>query len=135
MPGAWTTGRVEAFSDGIFSIAATLLVLELRVPDLAGSASEGDLTSALWDAWPRLLTFAVSFAVIAMYWLGHYSMMHWLERGDEAACRRGHHWVWRRHVGGAHLAAALNSVFRRADRLLADADAPRYARAGRTRRP
>ena len=82
MPGAWTTGRVEAFSDGIFSIAATLLVLELRVPDLAGSASEGDLASALWDVWPRLLTFAVSFAVIAMYWLGHYSMMHWLERAD-----------------------------------------------------
>ena len=81
-PGAWTTGRVEAFSDAVFSIAATLLVLELRVPELANDASEGDLAHSLRALWPKLLVFAISFVAIGLYWIGHTAVMHWLERSD-----------------------------------------------------
>jgi uncharacterized membrane protein len=51
---------VEAFSDGVFAIAITLLVLELAVP----SGSEDDLLGAVLDQWPSYLAYLVSFATI-----------------------------------------------------------------------
>jgi uncharacterized membrane protein len=64
-----TTGRLEAFSDGVFSIAATLLVLELHVPEVGS-----DLGSALLAQWPSYLTYAVSFLTIGIIWVNHHSL-------------------------------------------------------------
>ncbi|MBV8527974.1 MAG: DUF1211 domain-containing protein, partial [Candidatus Dormibacteraeota bacterium] len=58
------TGRVEAFSDGVFAVAITLLVLDLRVPITSGS-----LVRALADEWPRFVAFLVSFLVIGIVWV------------------------------------------------------------------
>jgi len=55
------TGRVEAFSDGVFAIAITLLILEIRVPDLDAVVSDGHLFGALLRLWPSLLAFLFSF--------------------------------------------------------------------------
>jgi uncharacterized membrane protein len=63
--------RVEAFSDGVFAIAITLLVLELKVPDV----KEG-LDGALWHNWPSYAAYVVSFAVIGIMWVNHHAMFH-----------------------------------------------------------
>lgn len=61
--------RIVAFSDGVFSIAITLLVLNLGIAnDLAG----GEVADALWDQRENLLAYALSFAVIGRFWLVHH---------------------------------------------------------------
>jgi uncharacterized membrane protein len=63
-------GRIVAFSDGVFSIAITLLVLELKLPqDLANS----EIWSHLLDQREQFVAYAISFAVIARFWLVHHS--------------------------------------------------------------
>ena len=62
-------GRIVAFSDGVFAIAITLLVLGLGVPK---GLSEGQLTNELFDQWDNLLAFAISFAVIGRFWVVHH---------------------------------------------------------------
>jgi uncharacterized membrane protein len=58
------TGRVEAFSDGVFAIALTLLILEIHVPHLAAGASNRELAAALLSLWPSYLAFLLSFGVV-----------------------------------------------------------------------
>ncbi len=76
--------RMVAFSDGVFAIAMTLLVLSLTVPDLTGSADAVDreLWKALKDQWPELLSYAISFAVIGRYWLIHHRLFRLVRRAD-----------------------------------------------------
>jgi len=62
-------GRIVAFSDGVFSIAITLLVLNLTV---SKGLSTADLTNELFDLWDNLLAFAISFAVIGRFWVVHH---------------------------------------------------------------
>lgn len=63
--------RVEAFTDGVFAIVITLLILELRLPDVSAS----ELPSALRDLLPSIGAYVLSFALIGMYWVfHHYSM-------------------------------------------------------------
>lgn len=66
-PRQLRTARMEAFSDGVFAVAITLLVLELSVPE----GSEGDLLGAILDQWPSYLAYVVSFATVGAIWLGH----------------------------------------------------------------
>ena len=61
--------RIVAFSDGVFSIAITLLVLNLGIEK--GLAS-GEVAHELLDQWESLLSYAISFAVIARFWLTHH---------------------------------------------------------------
>jgi len=74
--------RLDAFSDGVFAIATTLLVLNLHIPDLVSKASAGDLWNALVTQWPRFVGFVVSFAVIAIFWIGHHVVMHYVRHVD-----------------------------------------------------
>lgn len=69
--------RLEALADGIFAIAMTLLVLELRVPEGTGP---GDLASRLVDLWPRFATFFISFVVLGVYWFAHHQTFYFLVR-------------------------------------------------------
>ncbi len=61
--------RIVAFSDGVFAIAITLLVLALDVPEHLGGES---LSDALWDQRENLLAYALSFAVIGRFWVVHH---------------------------------------------------------------
>jgi hypothetical protein len=72
--GPSETARVEAFSDGVFAIAITLLVLEIRVPepDLTGHGST--LLPALLGLWPSYLGYLISFVTIGIMWVNHHSM-------------------------------------------------------------
>jgi len=62
-------GRIVAFSDGVFAIAITLLVLGLGIEK---GLSDGQLTNELLDLWDNLLAFAISFAVIGRFWVVHH---------------------------------------------------------------
>jgi uncharacterized membrane protein len=70
--------RIAAFSDGVFSIAITLLALQLEI------SSDGDVNvwSAVWDLRRSLLAFAISFAVIGAYWVAHHRLFALVERYD-----------------------------------------------------
>ena len=74
------TGRVEAFSDGVFAIAITLLVLELKVPP----PGRGPLGRALLEQWPSYAAFLVSFATIGIMWLNHHLLFSMIRRVDHA---------------------------------------------------
>jgi uncharacterized membrane protein len=71
--------RVVAFTDGVIAIAITLLVLNINVPELVDSR---DLTSALLDGWEELTAYALSFLVIARFWVIHHRFFGELERFD-----------------------------------------------------
>jgi len=82
--GVRETGRLEAFSDGVFAIAATLLVLELRAP-LPTALHEGErLRDVLWHEWPAYLAFATSFATILIMWVNHHNLFALIRRTDHA---------------------------------------------------
>jgi uncharacterized membrane protein len=70
------TGRLEAFSDGVFAIAVTLLVLDLAVP---ASASK-HLLRSIAELWPSYLAYVASFSTIGATWLGHNAITEYLER-------------------------------------------------------
>lgn len=70
--GAISTGRVEAFSDGVIAVAITLLVLDLRVPEPEGA---GSLGRQLADLWPNYVAYVISFAAIGIMWINHHTMM------------------------------------------------------------
>jgi uncharacterized membrane protein len=73
-----STRRLEAFSDGVFAIAITLLVLEIGVPEGAG----GELGHKLAEQWPSYLAYVVSFLVIGIIWMNHHAIVEHLSRAD-----------------------------------------------------
>jgi TMEM175 potassium channel family protein len=77
--GRKETGRVEAFSDGVFAIAMTLLVLNVRVPN---TDQPGQLGSLLWQQWPSYLAFVISFAFIGIMWVNHHRLFVHIRRID-----------------------------------------------------
>lgn len=76
------TARVEAFSDGVFAIAITLLVLEIRVPDPAVTAQGRTLVAALRQLWPSYVGYVLSFVTIGIMWANHHSLFHYIKRTD-----------------------------------------------------
>ena len=79
-----TKGRFEAFSDGVFAIAITLLVLEFRLPDPIPRLADGGLVAALLAAWPQFLVYFASFATIGIMWMNHHALFHGVPRVSHA---------------------------------------------------
>lgn len=76
-------GRIEALSDGFFSIAMTLLVLDLKLPVSEALHAEADLLRQLAALGPKLLTYLVSFMTLGIFWMGQsaqFSNMHRTDR-------------------------------------------------------
>ncbi len=74
-----STRRIEALSDGVFAIAMTLLILDIRVPQL-GSAH--GLGAALIALWPKLVSYALSFVMVGVFWVGHHVEFNYVRRAD-----------------------------------------------------
>ena len=72
------TGRIEAFSDGVFAIAITLLVIELHLPD----TTKGSVWHGLVHAWPQFAAYLTSFFIIGIMWANHHSMFRSIVRAD-----------------------------------------------------
>ncbi|HEY8202983.1 MAG TPA: TMEM175 family protein [Actinomycetota bacterium] len=69
------TTRLEAFSDGVFAIAITLLIIEVHPP-----AGSGPLARRLVEAWPGYVAYIVSFVTIGVMWANHHSLFHVIAR-------------------------------------------------------
>jgi len=76
------TARLEAFSDGVFAIAITLLVLDLHVPH--GMPAAGALARALAGQWPAYAAFLISFATIGIMWINHHRLFTVIGHVDHA---------------------------------------------------
>jgi uncharacterized membrane protein len=72
-------GRILAISDGVFAFSLTLLVVELVVPT---SSSNSALRSQLLAQWPGLLSYLISFAVVALTWNSHHETFRFVRRTD-----------------------------------------------------
>jgi len=79
----WETSRVEAFSDGVFAIAITLLVLEITIePD-----QYDHLARALLDEWPSYLAYVTSFLTVGSVWIAHHTLFTHLRYVDPVLLR------------------------------------------------
>jgi uncharacterized membrane protein len=72
------TSRIEAFSDGVFAIAITLLVIEIGVPHVEGTT----LLGALVEQWPSYLGYVISFLQIGVIWANHHNRFRFIVRSD-----------------------------------------------------
>jgi uncharacterized membrane protein len=74
--------RIEAFSDGVFAIAITLLILELKVPPHENIHSVADLWKALVQLWPSYFAFLLSFGIILVSWVNHHYLFNVLDKSS-----------------------------------------------------
>ncbi len=72
--------RVEAFSDGVFAIILTLLILELHVPNVADHSSLGQYAAAMAPLIPKVVSFALTFVMICIHWVSHHYFFRHLQR-------------------------------------------------------
>lgn len=80
--GVLGKGRIENLADGVFSIAMTLLILEVRVPDIPDHTETWELVKQLLAVWPRFLSYCISFVVLGVYWVGHHNQFHHVRHTD-----------------------------------------------------
>lgn len=78
-PGLSETDRLETFSDGVFAIAITLLVLEIKVPH---AGQERGLVRSLVLLWPSYVGYVISFATLGIMWANHHAMFTYIRRTD-----------------------------------------------------
>jgi uncharacterized membrane protein len=76
------TGRVEAFSDGVIAIIVTLLIFEVRLPEVPPHAPPDEFLSALISIAPKFGSFALSFAAVAIYWVNHHYFFSGVTHSD-----------------------------------------------------
>ena len=74
--------RIEAFSYGVFAIAKTLLVLELKVPPVASVHSISDLWNGLIHLWPSYFAFTLSFGILLVSWVNHHYLFNILDKSS-----------------------------------------------------
>ena len=70
--------RLEAFSDGVFAIVITLLILDVRIPKV----EYAQLMPALAGTWPKISAYALSFVIVGVYWVSHHNIMHYMAKID-----------------------------------------------------
>jgi len=73
------TNRLETFADGVFAIAATLLILNVDAQVVSGG---GTLRHQLLDAWPSYVGYAISFLTIGVIWIQHHTLMTQIDRAN-----------------------------------------------------
>ena len=77
------TERILFFSDAVFAIAITILVLAISLPVLSSAqVSKGLLLKNLIELWPKFISFFISFIVIGIFWMGHVIMFNFIKRSD-----------------------------------------------------
>ncbi len=76
------TFRLEALGDAVFAIVMTLLVLELRVPEIAHSLASDELLPAVAELWPNMVSFFISFIILGLFWAGHNLQFHYITKSN-----------------------------------------------------
>ena len=77
----FTPARLATLADGVFAIAMTLLVLDLRLPEELVHTN-GELFSVLLELLPSFESYVVSFIILSIFWVGHHNFFHFIERVD-----------------------------------------------------
>ena len=72
--------RLETFCDGVFAIAITLLILDIRVPPLESIHSVSDLWYAVGKLWPSFFALSISFIIILISWIGHHAVFNQIDK-------------------------------------------------------
>lgn len=70
--------RLETLTDGIFAVAMTLLVIELKIPETAQIATQEQLIAAVLHLIPKFMAWLISFFVLAIFWAGHHRLFHYV---------------------------------------------------------
>jgi len=83
--------RIEALTDGIFAVVMTILILDISIPQISsshyaisGAAAGTELLKRLFDLWPKILSFGISFVILAIYWTAHHRQFHYIKHTDRA---------------------------------------------------
>ncbi|MCC7222446.1 MAG: DUF1211 domain-containing protein [Chitinophagales bacterium] len=76
--------RIEAYSDAVFAIILTILVLELKIPHTEGHLSETELYAKLYHLLPTLVSWVISFLVVSTFWLHHHNLLRMASKADYA---------------------------------------------------
>lgn len=76
--------RIGTFSDSVFAVAITLLILNIHVPALSVNPTNRTLASKLGSLWPNYEAFILSFVIIGLYWILHHMMFRYIERYNRA---------------------------------------------------
>jgi uncharacterized membrane protein len=74
--------RLIFFSDAVFAIVMTLLVLDLRVPDVPSDVATQEVPGLVFELWPKILSYVLSFLVIGLYWIGHHQTFRYVRSYD-----------------------------------------------------
>jgi uncharacterized membrane protein len=77
------TGRVEAFSDGVFGIAMTLLVLDIKVPRATDATGPAALGAQLLRQWSTYVAYVLSFATVLIMWTNHHKLFRLVRRSNQ----------------------------------------------------
>ncbi len=75
-------GRILAFSDAVFAIAMTILVLTITIPNIPDRLVAEELPGKIADLWPHLFSYLLTFAVIGLHWIGHHMIFSRIARYD-----------------------------------------------------
>jgi uncharacterized membrane protein len=73
--------RIVFFSDAVFAIGITLLVLDIHIPE-RGAVAPADLPAQVLDLWPRVVAYILSFLVVGLFWMAHHRIFHYIRRFD-----------------------------------------------------
>jgi TMEM175 potassium channel family protein len=74
--------RVETLCDGVLAIAMTLMIFNIRVPEIPHEQAANRLGGELFRLWPRFLVYGISFVMLGVYWVGHHNQFHYIRRTD-----------------------------------------------------
>jgi|SRR5260370_161040 uncharacterized membrane protein len=74
--------RIEALTDGVFAVAMTLLVLDIKVPELQQPLTAPELALKLLALWPKFFSYTISFVILGVYWIGHHVTLSFIRRAD-----------------------------------------------------
>ena len=74
--------RTIFFSDAVFAIAITLLVLNIGMPEIPADLVATELPRRLLELWPKFLSFFISFWIVGIYWIAHHRTFHYIKGHD-----------------------------------------------------
>lgn len=78
----FSLSRITSFSDGVFAVAITLLVLSIDIPSIPAKFADDRLHKAIWALWPQFFAFVLSFVIIGLFWISHHALFSYVGRPD-----------------------------------------------------
>ncbi len=88
------TNRIEAFSDGVLAIVITLMVLEIKIPALTEGITNREALHMLKAVVPKLFSYALSFVMIAIFWVSHHDLFHLIQKSTRSLMWLNNLWLF-----------------------------------------